>query len=199
MRSVPFGGPDGLNIILGGGIAAWGSDPVQPALIGLDHIYVYNPATKAILNQSASESTFGSTPQPRKQFCSVGSPGSNRTYEIFISGGRNPSLSAEEQLILSDEVFVLSLPGFVWFKAGIPHINQRSWHSCNMIGKGGSQLVVTGGIDDQDGQYDGALPIQKDPDPWPNGINVFDMNTLQWRTEYDRNASAYQTPAIVTD
>ena len=72
MHSVPFGRPGGLNIILGGGIAAWGSDPVQPALIGLDHIYVYNPVIKVILNQSASESTFGSTPQPRKQFCSVG-------------------------------------------------------------------------------------------------------------------------------
>jgi hypothetical protein len=121
---------------LRGGIAPENSGtPNDPVVLGFDHIYMYDPASKNFLNQTASESTSGSLPQPRNGFYSVGAPGSNGTYEIFIYGGASSAWSDDTALEQSDEVFILSLPGFVWFKVDVPHTGgQRAQHTCNLIG-----------------------------------------------------------------
>jgi hypothetical protein len=144
-QNVPFGGSDGVNLIFGGGIAPENSGtPNDPVVLGFDHIYMYDPASKNFLNQTASESTSGSLPQPRNGFYSVGAPGSNGTYEIFIYGGASSAWSDDTALEQSDEVFILSLPGFVWFKVDVPHTGgQRAQHTCNLIGN--SQMAVVGG------------------------------------------------------
>ena len=36
-------------------------------------------------------------------------------------------------------------------------------------------------------------------DPWTNGINVFDLNNMVWKTQYDPEASAYKTPGVIND
>jgi hypothetical protein len=134
-QNVPFGGSDGVNLIFGGGIAPENSGT---------RIRPHDPASKNFLNQTASESTSGSLPQPRNGFYSVGAPGSNGTYEIFIYGGASSAWSDDTALEQSDEVFILSLPGFVWFKVDVPHTGgQRAQHTCNLIGN--SQMAVVGG------------------------------------------------------
>ena len=35
------------------------------------------------------------------------------------------------------------------------------------------------------------------PDPWHNGIGIFDMSAMEWTSQYDPNAASYVTPAII--
>lgn len=90
----------------------------------------------------------------------------------------------------SDEVYVLSLPGFVFFKAQ-GRSTVRTDHACAVVGR--RQLVSVGGTDGQLG-FPGSL---LDPDPWTNGIGVFDMTEMRWKTGYDADAGGYESPAVV--
>lgn len=92
----------------------------------------------------------------------------------------------------SDEVFVLSLPGFVLFKAP-GRSTKRSEHSCVVVGK--RQLLSVGGSDGSLG-FPGSL---LDPDPWKQGLGVFDMMRMAWSDGYRADAEAYESPAIVRE
>ena len=35
------------------------------------------------------------------------------------------------------------------------------------------------------------------PDPWPNGIGIFDMTAMEWKAKYDADAAPYVTPDVV--
>ena len=35
------------------------------------------------------------------------------------------------------------------------------------------------------------------PDPWHNGIGIFDMTAMEWKTMYDADAAPYVTPDVV--
>lgn len=35
------------------------------------------------------------------------------------------------------------------------------------------------------------------PDPWPQGIGVYDLSVLQWKDGYDADAEAYVTPDVI--
>ena len=37
------------------------------------------------------------------------------------------------------------------------------------------------------------------PDPFAQGLGIFDMTALQWKSEYDANAEEYKTAAIIKD
>ena len=191
MHNAPFGSSNGLNIILGGGTTSSPtSDP--PNLLSFDRIYIYDPSSKIFYNQTA---TGTSIPSPRERFCSVGVPGSNGTYEIFIYGGQDPKVAdPRQQTNISDVVYVLSLPGFVWFQADFPATSARIMHSCNVVGKGGSQMIVVGGLDPTATNISIATR-----DPWSNGINIFDMSKLRWKDSYVPNDAKYQTPGVITE
>lgn len=194
MHNVPYGSSDGLNVIFGGGTASSlnmlsGADPSD--LLDFEHIYIYDPATKTFHNQTAT----GTLPTPRLRFCSVGTPGFNGSYDIFIYGGYRAGLSDQQFVRASDEVYVLSLPGFVWFKADYPATSARHMHSCDIVGHGGSQMVVTGGVDPT--ARDG--PTESSRDPWTNGINIFDLSAMRWKDAYDPNDAPYQTPSVIRD
>ena len=151
-------------------------------------MYIYDPVTNDFYNQS----TTGPNPEPREAFCTVGTSGSNGSYEIFVFGGHNVAVDTG---ILSEKVFVLSLPAFAWFQASLPAAASRSVHTCNIVGTGGSQMIVVGGVD---------LSLTNDTvpggtDPWPNGINVMDLLAMQWKTSFDPDDSTYQSPGVVTD
>ena len=52
----------------------------------------------------------------------------------------------------------------------------------------------------------GGRPVTRDsntsfipPDPWPQGINIFDLTTMEWAGEYDPKAAAYVTPGVVKE
>jgi hypothetical protein len=52
----------------------------------------------------------------------------------------------------------------------------------------------------------GGVPVTSDstldyipPDPWPNGIGIFDMSAMEWTDGYDPNGATYVTPDVVKE
>ena len=89
----------------------------------------------------------------------------------------------------SDQVYVLSLPSFRWFRANYTAAHSRGGHTCHIKN---SQMIMIGGQDptscvnwlgDVDGQQ---LPAE----PWLQGIGVFDMNALRFQDSYQAKARA---------
>ncbi|KAK7700822.1 hypothetical protein SLS64_010673 [Diaporthe eres] len=174
----PFG-PNGLILLLGGTL---GDSP--PTLIDFINITFYDPITKQFFSQPAT----GTIPTGRQRFCSVGVPGPDNTFEVFLYGG----LLADNTV--SDEVFVLSLPGFVFAKADNPGATTaRADHACVAVGSGKRQMLSIGGTDASKG-----YPAEfADPDPWIQGLGVFDMTALRWTDGYANDAEAYDNPEVV--
>ncbi|KAK8174173.1 hypothetical protein IWX90DRAFT_428951 [Phyllosticta citrichinensis] len=149
----------------------------------MNNLTVYDTAT----GRWYAQQTTGEAPGKRDQFCVVGAQGAD-SYEIFLYGGWDASLQ-----IAYDDIYILSLPAFRWFRissetTGTP----RSHHTCHTFA---SQMVVVGGVD-----FSLGIPGDwKDPDPWDNGLGVFDLNDLEWKTSYNASAAAYETPQVVKD
>jgi len=81
------------------------------------------------------------------------------------------------------DLYVLSLPGFVWFKANYTSTAGRAWARC--VTPGNSQMIVVGGW---------TNPL---PDPWSQGIGVFNLTTMSPTSRYDPNATIYDSPEVV--
>ena len=58
-------------------------------------------------------------------------------------------------------------------------------------------MVVIGGLDPTVGDVD-PWTWNSPPDPWPQGIGVFDLTALQWKDSYEAKAPHYSAPDIVT-
>ncbi len=171
----------GLVLLLGGEVArrdAFGID--RPSFVGFNNVSFWDVGTRTW----ASQATTGDVPGPRSMFCTVGAAGRNGTHELVIFGG----FDGESKTIYED-MYVLSIPGFVWFKLGPtmggPRINQ----ACALAGD--RQMVVVGGQSDAD--------LVRDKDPWPHGIGIFDISTLSWSSGFDAQAEPYESPGIVQD
>ncbi|KAK3313218.1 hypothetical protein B0H66DRAFT_569792 [Apodospora peruviana] len=181
---VPFG-PSGLLLFLGGWTSRVAEARADRLWVDVDfnNLTLYDPSSKKWYSQP----TTGARPTRRRDFCTVGVQGPNNTYEIFMYGG-----AEVENRESSDEVYVLSLPGFVFFQG--PGSNaRRSGLSCALVGR--RQMLSVGGCD-------GYLPYPDsllDPDPWKNGLGVFDLSDMAWRDRYDADAAAYESPAVVRD
>lgn len=119
------------------------------------------------------------------------------TRRSFLYGGSTPFLTetlTDGQMtgnVDLDEVWVFSLPAFVWFKADYMPQNARSGHTCNVVGN--RQMLSVGGLDPNDQQ---AGPSQ---DPLAQGLGVFDLTEMAWTSGYDANAASYQSPKVVKD
>lgn len=86
--------------------------------------------------------------------------------------------------------YALSLPAFRWFKSNSTTPVRRACHTCQLIGNG--QMISIGGYQVSDhGQFGAA------PDPWLNGIGVFDMSAFAWADWYNAAAEPYSQPAVV--
>lgn len=85
-------------------------------------------------------------------------------------------------------MFILSLPAFRWFKVDYVPMNPRYGHTCHPAGN--NQIILIGGL------ASGNRSLNDD-DPWYQGIGVFDMTALQWKTSYEANAAPYVAPDIV--
>ncbi|KAJ9139468.1 Kelch repeat protein [Pleurostoma richardsiae] len=180
---VPFG-PNGLMVFLGGAEAPAGTfDAASTSDRDFTNITFLDPITQ----QSFTQNTTGTPPSGRQRFCTVGVQGPSNTYEIFMYGGLQGQSNAT-----SDEVFVLSLPGFVYSKATGPS-TARADHACVVVGSGKRQMLSVGGTDASLGYAASLL----EADPWSQGLGVFDMTAMQWTSSYDANASAYDTPDVV--
>ena len=92
------------------------------------------------------------------------------------------------------DVYVLSMPAFVWFKAETSSLVRRAYHTCQVIGK--RQMLVIGGINPTHNSSDGSY-WDGGADPWAHGLGLFDMSALSWTTSYNASAKDYEQPAMV--
>ncbi|OHW93117.1 kelch repeat protein [Colletotrichum incanum] len=161
---IPTFGPNGLITVMGGSTSALEPNQRTPTgWLDFNNLTFFDPITRNWYWQQ----TTGNAPTARRGFCSVGVNGTNGTYEIFIFGGTNTETSKTY-----DDVFVLSLPGFVWSQVIYEATNPRRYHCCAVIGR--RQMLSVGGTDGQTG-WSGA-------DPWPQGLGLFDMTDWTWKT-----------------
>ena len=87
-----------------------------------------------------------------------------------------------------DEVYILSLPAFAWFKANYTSVDPRIYHTCHVVG---NQMMSIGGLNPSFATIPDAL---NDTDPFWEGIKVFDMTALEWTNYYNASAAPY-TPS----
>ena len=116
-------------------------------------------------------------------------------YGGWAAGDKGANLTPQENATNTalDEVFVLSLPGFVWFKANYTAANPRNGHRCHVVGN--RQMLVVGGVDSR--FYNDSLQYNHTrPDTFSQGLGVFDMTEMQWSDQYDANAESYVTPQV---
>lgn len=109
------------------------------------------------------------------------------TGKIGING--NISLTQYIDFTALDEVYVLSLPAFAWFKADYPAQHPRIRHTCHSFGR---QMLSIGGQDPTN-EYNDTFT----PDPFSQGLGIFDLTNLRWSDRYNADAEPYETPAVV--
>ncbi|KAK1753565.1 kelch repeat-containing protein [Echria macrotheca] len=177
---VPFG-PGGVLLFLGGGQSSIRTTYGGWTGVDFNNLTLYDINAKKWYSQQ----TTGARPTRRERFCTVGVAGPNNTYEIFMYGGVDTQASRT-----SDEVYVLSLPGFVFFK-GPTASTARADHSCALVGR--SQMLSIGGTDAFAGFPNSLL----DRDPWQNGLGILDLPPMAWKNSYDADAAPYDSPVIV--
>ncbi|CAG9945834.1 unnamed protein product [Clonostachys rosea f. rosea IK726] len=120
-------------------------------------------------------------PSERDSACAVGVRSKYGTYEIYLYGGMDKSGTTYS------DIYVLSLPLFRWFKVTPPNTPKRQLHSCVLAGK--RQMVSYGGLDAK-----ASTDAWKSSDPWANTLGIFDLNTLQWKDEFDPDLGEYEMP-----
>jgi hypothetical protein len=104
--------------------------------------------------------------------------------------GNNPVTAEDlEDALLFDEVYVLSIPAFTWFKADYPAQVSRGGHTCQVVGN--RQMLSFGGVDPRSpaGDYSGDL--------FTVGIGIFDLTEMAWSSQYDAGAAPYKSPNVV--
>ena len=91
-----------------------------------------------------------------------------------------------------DEVYILSLPAFAWFKANYTSVDPRIYHTCHVVG---SQMLSIGGLNPS---FATSQDARNDTDPFWEGIKVFDMTALEWTNYYKAGASPYTPPETIS-
>ncbi|KAL8871456.1 MAG: hypothetical protein Q9174_002715 [Haloplaca sp. 1 TL-2023] len=197
MNYVPSFGPGGLFLAMGG------ANQTNNENLAFDKVWIYDEISDSWYNQTTS----GDQPIPRRDFCTAGVNSTDGTYEIFLYGGYDGNVGSKA--IPFDEIYILSLPAFQWFKVDYPPERPRNGHSCNSVG--GSQIVTVGGADGNaevnagfvDGKKRSLMALgptpddvhksafNSTPDPFAQGLGIFDMTTLKWADHYTANAPAY--------
>lgn len=109
----------------------------------------------------------------------------------FMYAGWSGHLGAAS--IPFDEIYILTLPAFYWIKVDYPPQHPRHGLTCNAVG--GSQILTIGGLDSNSIHTTDTLtytsPYDTTPDPFAQGLAIFDMTTLQFADQYTANASPY--------
>ena len=189
MHFVPNFGPQGVLVAFGGtqiGIRAPGAD----ALVEAVTVQVYDPATDSWYDQA----TTGSVPTARKEFCITGAASSNNTYEIVVYAGWGGNLGS--RAIPYDELYVLSLPSFNWFRADYLPANPRHGLTCEHIG--GGQIVTIGGVSTvTNGPDDLYKDVFNPVDTFTQGLGIFDLSTMTWTTGYTAGRTAYNLSSTI--
>ncbi|KAK3389671.1 hypothetical protein B0H63DRAFT_556790 [Podospora didyma] len=186
MEYVPTFGPNGLMVVLGGFI--WNLEPNSRTESAADfsNVTLFDPVTR----KQYWQTTTGTAPPARYLHCSVGVASPGGTYEIFVFGG----ITMQNQAL--EDLYVLSLPGFVWSRAQATSPGGvRDGHTCVLAGK--RQMLSIGG--ENDGLGTGPRYVERDL--FSQGLGIFDLTNLTWSTDghYDAEAEAYKSPKIVQE
>lgn len=189
----PTFGPNGLVFVLGGVTYSLGTTTNTPdGTIDFSPVPFFDPVTRTWYRQPAT----GQVPRSRKSFCSVGVQSPNGTYEIFIFGGIDTVNNK-----MFDDVYVLSIPGFVWTKmpGNTGDGGARLGHTCVRVGK--RQMLSIGGSASGAGMKEPASFYEgwTNPDNWPQGLGILDMTELSWSTDYKADAAEYESPKVIKD
>ena len=168
------------------------------------NLTIYDPSSKTWHWQTATGATGpGDIPPNGVLFCATGARSAEGTYEIFVYGGHSdtilhslppgPSMADKQNQAVFNAVYVLSLPGFVWFRSKDTSAEPRTGHSCEAVGN--RQMLSIGGLNPT---LDLSTALG-DTDPWPQGLGVFDMVEMRWTNAYDANAQPYVQPDAVRE
>jgi hypothetical protein len=185
LHYVPSFGPQGVFVILGGDISPLDTYSPGMNLQSFDKVTIFDPSSGNFYNQS----TTGNPPQPRAQFCTAGVASSNGSYEIFVYAGWNTHLGPVA--VPYDEVYILTLPAFVWIKVQYAPESPRHDLTCHTVGK--RQMLIIGGVDSASTSGSNTLfedPFNQ-PDPFTQGLGIFDMTSLTFADNYNADAEAY--------
>lgn len=91
-----------------------------------------------------------------------------------------------------DEVYILSLPSFVWFKANYTSSDPREGHTCHVVGN--RQMLSIGGLNPSAASHTAAI---NETDPFWEGMKVFDLTAMQWTNYFNATAAPYLAPSVV--
>ncbi|CAG9978383.1 unnamed protein product, partial [Clonostachys byssicola] len=170
---LPGVGPNGIIMLLGGqGVTV----PKGSEEISLETVHFLDPVTLKWYKQK----TTGQVPTPRIGHCAVGVTGSNSS-EIFVYGGASEGNK-------NSDVYILSLPGFNWVNTGATSEQSRIEMGC--VAAGNRNMIVVGGA-----KFSGN---DSTTDMNSQGLGIFDMTALEWKTKYTPDAGQYETPEVVT-
>jgi hypothetical protein len=95
-----------------------------------------------------------------------------------------------------DEIFILSLPAFRWFRAPYEARHPRHRHTCHVAGQ--RHLLSIGGLDPTYTGPFGGYEFDT-PDPFPQGLGLFDMTRLNWTMYLNVSAAAYEQSVPVAE
>ncbi|KAI9800806.1 MAG: hypothetical protein M1825_003589 [Sarcosagium campestre] len=157
------------------------NDKTSPTF--METVSIYDIKAKKWYQQDTS----GATPPALTQFCAVVATASDKSsHNIYIYGGYD---GLNETSNPSDDVYVLSLPSFIWVKAKAgSETHGRRMHKCAKIYP--DQMIVVGGQAVQNEDFnclDGGL------------IQIFNLNTLEWQDSYDPDVwSEYKVPGVIS-
>ncbi|KAF4313032.1 hypothetical protein GTA08_BOTSDO00861 [Botryosphaeria dothidea] len=178
--AVPFGNDGGLLVLLGGESGTHESISNERGYMDFSSVTIYDTD-----NQSwYSQTTTGEAPSTRDEFCMAAAKGENST-ELFIFGCWTVATG-----VTHNYSYILSLPAFHWFK-GPTNSSPRVGLTCYPVGSG-RQVLVIGGQDNNNNTY-----RWENPDPWTQGLGIFDMTAMEWSDGYDAGAGAYSSPQVV--
>ena len=179
MQYVPFFGSNGIFVVMG-----------RDNYFGA--VQLFDPASGAWYKQT----TTGSTPSPRTSFCTAGAASTDNTYEILVYAGDLETATT----VPLNTVYILSLPAFNWFIAADTTQHSRAGHTCEAVG--GSQIVVVGGFDPDLNGPGGNSIVEAEfstPDPFAQGLAIFDLRTLDFAAQYVAGGAAvYEPNEVIT-
>ena len=110
-----------------------------------------------------------------------------------MNGDHNPTASEAATQKGFNQVYVLSLPSFVWFRVNDTSGPAKYGHTCENFGNG--QMISVGGLDPTD-TFSKTANVS---DPFPQGLGIFNMVNLSWAEFYDANAGPYEAPDVVKE
>ena len=133
---------------------------------------------------------------PRYSFsCKKNRSGSNLVSSYrYIHGGIIDDLVGASNTG-ADEIYILSLPSFHWFQVSYPSLDPRAAHACVIAG---SQMILIGGLNPTESECCLTGGFQGSADPWIQGIGIFDLTSLLWKSSYSA-VSTYYNPGMIKD